>query len=290
MLFVPNGPDFSFQYGGLSVGPNNNGVGTNLNSAGVGSYGAYTTVVSAGNVTEDCYGIYINLNTIASRTSMPLLATVGIDPAGGTSFTDIIKDVSGAQATANLYDIGGHGYYFPVFIPAGSTIGIKTAGRTGISSSSAQIFGFVQLFGAPRSPEAVKVGQNVQSYGTDLTNAMGVTVSLANNTTGAWVELGTVGSDEYPFFWDVSLCANSSNLPQSSFNVDLAIGDASNKKIVIQGKRVLAFTSEALSSFNPCQMGGYMQAAPGDKIYGRTVGPSVGSWSGTFSLIAHGVM
>lgn len=290
MLINPCVPSLNFRYGSLSTGPNNNGVGTQITPA-AGSYGSYTSVISSGNITQDCYGIFINFNTMGAFSSLPSLATIGIDTAGGTSFTDIIKDLSAAQSANPLVDsCGGHSYYFPIFIPAGSSIGVKTCIKSGGNTTTGRVYAAIAVFGGAQSPEGIKYGQTVKSWGATLSTAMGVTVTLANNTTGSWVEIGTVGSDEYPFFWDASVCVDSSNLPASSFSVDLAIGDASNKTIVVQGKSVGSQSSEALSSINRSMMGAYYQASPGDKIYARTNGPNTGSWTGTFSIVANGVM
>ncbi len=287
MLFNPLNPSLLTRTGDIDDYPDNNGTGVRLNSPDNGAYGSYIEVIDGANVPHDCYGIYLNFNTIGTRASNPILVTIGIDPAGGTSYVDTILDLSAAQASGYLYDIGGHNYYFPLFIPAGSSIAAKTA--AGGTTSGYYISCVMELFGGPSCPEAHKVGQKVISYGATVSTRMGITASLANSTVGAWVELGTVGADENPFFWDLSVAITSGTLPQSSFIAELGIGDASDKTVVVQGKRVLTFTSEAVSAVNFAPMAQYYQAAPGDKVYGRLIGPTSGTWSGTFSLIAHGV-
>src|SRR5687767_5995180 len=60
---------------GTSVTPGNN------------TYGSYASVIAGASVTDDAYGIEICFNSgYVDSTARDGIATIGFDPAGGTSF------------------------------------------------------------------------------------------------------------------------------------------------------------------------------------------------------------
>ena len=93
----------------------------------VGSYG--TAVQLGSDLTQDAYGILINMNTnFASANSRNTCVTIGVDESGGSSPTDKIVGLLCGGSAAYTRNGGGNWYYFPLFIPSGSAIFAKAQG------------------------------------------------------------------------------------------------------------------------------------------------------------------
>ena len=104
---------------GTSVTPGNN------------TYGSYAALISGASVTDDAHGILININSVSTSTAAKdCIVTIGIDPAGGASYTAFIEHLlcscAGAYASAQC-GAGGVNYYFPVRVPSGSSIAAKAS-------------------------------------------------------------------------------------------------------------------------------------------------------------------
>lgn len=243
---------------------------------GNGSYGNWAQVVSA--LAEDCYeisNVFTAGNT--SGANRQQLANIGIDPAGGTNYTTIIPDLVCGMA-GNLDISPGVKYRFPLFIPAGSTIAVQTNGN---SASTVNVG--IKVVGKPSRPELVKTGSKVIAYGVAAPSGTSVTIGTASE--GAWSELGTVAAGDNPFFWQYGFTINSISASARAFNIDLSIGDASNKVVVIADAGATSTTVEAIGKgFHD---GGYYQAKAGDKIYGRVQGSNTQS---NVEMTAYGVI
>lgn len=148
----------------------------------------------------------------ASLNEHNILADLMTDPAGGTSWGEVIADLAcgfspvaaaGSQ-TMNCY------YYFPLYIKAGSTVGMRARSSTASRSFRAAVY----AYGNPSRPEVWWCGTKVEtlgstpasSIGTECTNA---TWTSMGTTTGRWGAMqigfnGTTGSsNDYGLQWTV---------------------------------------------------------------------------------------
>jgi len=254
---------------GTSITPGNN------------TYGSYTQVLTA--TSAETYWIRIVITGIGvAATAKDALVTIGIDPAGGTSYTDTVQHLY-ASCAPNYHSTlpGPTTYEFPLRIPAGASIAAKasvnnaTVGTAGVA---------IELFGRPSRPELVKAGSFVQTFGATTATSNGTAITIGTTAEGAWTQVGSALTVPL-FFWEFGLGANNGTLNANSFNIDVGLGDASNKKIVIPNAFVGQTTSETIGK--PAA-GRYGLGAVGDIVYIRgQVGPNAADAS--TSVIAYGV-
>ena len=265
MLHVPCANKFLFEAGTFSGRPSDGAMGVQV-TPGTGSYGSYVEVISDTLITEDCYGIAICISQAAtSTTARRRLVDIGIDPAGGTSYSSVIPDLlcTNASPYGNSTLIGGVWYYFPIFIKAGSAIAARACGN-----GAQTLYVAAQVYGKPTAPEMLKVGSKVISYGVTVANPpTGVSVTPGTTNRGAWVSLGTVAAGDKPFFWQFGVDSSLTSLGTETFACDIGIGDATNKALVISAAQFRETTAEQMAK--PQHYDGYYQAAPGDIVYGR---------------------
>jgi hypothetical protein len=230
------------------------------------AYGSYTTLIAGANLTEDVYELDVYVGTIAiSAAARDGMFQIGVDPTGGTSFSPIVADVVAGPAAVFFQNaVGGTAYRFPILIRAGSSVGI--AG----SVNSATLTAFLAdcfVRGKPTRPDLIPlVGQFVRSYGASIATSAGTTVVPGTSAEGLWYEIGTL-VDTIGYF-EVGYGINDSTMTTIQYDVDIAIGDATNKRIVAQGITFMASANETLSK--GIGQGFYAQGNPGDKLYARS--------------------
>jgi len=263
MFHVPSINTFQFNAGTFTGRPGTT-MGVVVTPA-TGSYGSYVEIISDTLITEDCYGILINMNDcwLASNARRRIV-DIGIDPAGGTSYVSVIPDLlcTNASAYSNT-GVGGHYYYFPLFIKAGSAIAARARGN-GIQP----IYVAAQVYGKPTNLELLKYGSKVKAYGVTVANPpTGVSVTPGTANRGNWVALGTIASGDNPWFWQYGVDSSLTVLGSEVFAVDIGIGDATNKALAISAARFRENNTEQITK--DLHLDGAYQAAPADIVYGR---------------------
>lgn len=252
---------------------------------GNNTYGSYVSVLAGASVTDEAYEIWININSVnASGAAKDCLITIGLDLAGGTSFTDFIVDLyaSCASGYAGVSPCGGISYTFPVRIPAGASIGAKASvNNATVGTASVQC----RLKCRPSHPEAIRVGTTVRTYGSTQASSSGTAVTPGTSSEGSYVSLGTVAAGDRPWFWQLGAGINNSAINNNNPVWDLAIGDGTTKRVVITDLVLSLATTESITYY---AAGGSGQAAPGDSIYARAW--SVGAPVTGHSAIAYGVI
>jgi hypothetical protein len=251
---------------------------------GNNTYGSYAQLISGANVTDDVYEIRICLHSGASSGSArDMIFTVGIDPAGGTTYTDTISHLLAPTASAliSANNEGGVWYRFPLFIKAGSSIAVKASVNNG-TVGTAKAFAFLMC--RPTHPESLFIGRFVRTFGATTGSSKGTDVTIGTGSEGAWTSLGTVASGETLWFWQVAVGTNNTALDNNTLFADLGLGDASNKRTPILDQMVHTTTVE---QFCAKYTGEYAGAAPGTIVYGRL---QAGTATNTaFSMAAYGV-
>jgi hypothetical protein len=201
-------------------------AGSSANTVGVTS-----TVCASSIIVNDVYGIAIRFQrAFVSGSNRKYLANLFVDPAGGTSWEStprianlIVNSVSETQ--------GGQNYYFPLFIKAGSSIGMNVqelAANTTIGVS-------ISLWGEPMNAEAMKVGTVVRTFGATAATSTGTTFTAGSaGAKGAWTQVGTISAnDSGLWWWQAGFNFTDTSLTAVTYYIDVAVGNATDKIIVI---------------------------------------------------------
>lgn len=254
-------------------------------TAGNNVYGSYSSLIAGASLTHDAYGIWVNINSNDVATAArDALLTVGLDAAGGTSFTDFISHLlcsdAGPYYANSAGGAGGASYYFPVFIKAGTSIGAKASLNNVVGMS---FRAHCVLFCKPTRPDAIKVGTFVQSFGATTASSSGTAVTAGTASEGAWTEIGTL--DKTIWGWEYGVGCNDAVVNNNAQHTDISLGDATNKKIVTLNAFAATDTNERIAK-PPAFMPGI--GVSGDKVYARAqVGPNAAQ--STLSICAYGV-
>jgi hypothetical protein len=195
---------------------------------GAGDYGSWAQVGNA--LSADAYGILININSnYTSAASRNTVVDIGVDLAGGTSFTAVISGL--LCGNADTYISGGRSgsgvwYYFPLFIPSGSTVGARghstvvTAFRVGII-----------LMQQPVNPAAIRKGSFVETLG--ISGNQGTAITPGTTAESAWVSVGTTA--KRCWWWQLGWQIPSTDTSHvgAAIHLDMAIDSGGLTKIII---------------------------------------------------------
>ena len=203
-----------------------NDFGPTVTPGATNSKGSWSDLMG-GTVTDDAFGIRLEFGNGAGGKDA--LADIGIDTSGGTSYSVLIPNlICGDANVIGSIDSFGHVYYFPLFMPAGSRLGI----RAQQSISPAVSFQCrAKLLQKPSLPEEVKCGSFVDTVGLNLASSVGTTVTGARFAEPAWTLLGSAPRDAFHVQYGVSSDGVAAS-DQTFF--DFAIGDGTNYRIICE--------------------------------------------------------
>lgn len=244
----------------------------------VGSYGSYATLISGASLTYDVWEIDLHFNSVfAAGTNRGCVCSLGIDQAGGTSFTSVVDLLVGSAGT---HQSGGVMFRFPYRIKAGSSIGIAAC----TSASTTAIRAWCQVRGQPSNPSAVRAGSYIDAYGVTVATASGVSLTPGTASEGSWATLGTLTRPCWYVNFGYSI--QNATMVLNRLHVDMSIGDASNKRMLLENAYALGTTSEDfykhVGSFGPGR------GAVGDVFYGRSQAASAPETGHTMAAYAVG--
>ncbi len=261
-LIVPPGGLFGFQFSvsnvdatrpaaafGTSVVPGNN------------TYGTYTAILSA--LAQDVYGLLINFNSgFVSANCKDSIATIGIDPSGGSSYTDTISHLL-CSDTLGFGLEAGVSYYFPLFVKAGSTVAVKVSVN---NATVGTIRCIIQAFGQPTDSRLVRAGTFVETLGANTAASNGTAVTSGTTSIGTWTSLGT--TTKQTWWHQVGFGCSSNNMNGGIYSGDLSVGDGTSQDIFIRKAIFRTQLSETIS-YGPL-MGNNVRSIPGSStLYGR---------------------
>lgn len=245
-------------------------------TSGSGAKGSWYTVVSAANCTNDVYFLKLWCLAGASVGSIrDILYDIGVDLAGGTSFVPLISNIAVSQSASAMN--GGIWCEFPIFIKAGSSIGVRAQSNTA-GTSRANLY----IYGRPSKPEVVSVGQYSETLG--VSGNAGTAITPGNSAAwSSWVSLGTTSQR----LWHWHIMGGFSNATTTSlmYMMELAVGDGTTYDTIIMKRPIfLPGTSELVNQFG---FGHVWEVPPGSTLYARA------SCSGTtvagFNALAVGI-
>lgn len=225
-LLSTNLPFHGFRVTNLPSTPGSS-LGTTLTAGGsTHTLGSWVELLSAASMTQDIVGLYLNANTLAAAGATNRIAAmeIGIDPAGGTSYTTLIPGIVVGNAASNLVGTGiGRLFYFPIRIPAGASV----AGRMQAGVASTTISALVIGYGQSSNPTGFFVGQYAEAIGYQSAGSQGVNFVPGNGAWGSWVSVGTAVN---PLRWlQFGMGSTDTSMTAIYAHVEVAYGDTTNK-------------------------------------------------------------
>lgn len=192
-LIVPAPPSWAHCTHNLPATPSGTTFGTQLTTGITNNKGAVTALLGAA-LTHDVEFLLIGLHSFRlSGSDGAALLDIMIDKAGGTSWEVLIPNLlAGWSNSANLNNGDGSArtYYFPIWIPAGATIGARA--QTSLGSS---LTGFITIYalGGNKNPASWWAGQTVEAIAADAGTSRGQFHTSGNSGAfSSWANLGSV--------------------------------------------------------------------------------------------------
>lgn len=258
--------EFDWQTDNYGTTYSDAGLGTSIPANALAhTKGAGTSVIAGNSVTEDVYGISImGIGGAASVTSQRFLADLLTDPAGGTSWSLAIENL---LFHGPSIQIGGYRYYFPLFLKAGTSIGFQQQSSETVTVPMRVA---IRLYGKPTRPELLKTGQTVETYGAVTASTEGTTITPGVAVLGAWASIGTTTGE--PWWWQAGMAATDISLNAQINLQDVAIGDATNKRMCIENLTNTNNTNEQCSKGEIGMRWPTRQAVAGETVYTRGTG------------------
>lgn len=248
----------------------------------INSKGSWSQVLSPVVLSEDIFGLRICFNSgFVSATARDLLVDIGVDPAGGSSYSVLIPDLLASCASSMQY--GGIWYYFPIWVKAGSSIGARASVN---SLNTNTVSCFIQAFGRPRDPRMAKVGTYVTAYGVVPSTSSGTPITPGTTSEGAWTSLGTMSKEAW--WWQLGVGFNASSMGIRTYMLDVGVGAAATPRIVVNNQfYTIPATTEQLASPGMMVNSGY-KIGSGNGVYGRMQASSTGGSGQSMAAYALG--
>lgn len=264
MLASPGLSAYNFTYDNWGANPATT-FGTSVTPGATNAEGTFTQVASSANIAQDCYWMHVVVHTGAtSGAAKNHLLDIGVDPAGGTSYTAIITNLDvGASPAVTV--AGSKEYVFPFYIKSGSSVAVRIQGSNGTAGT---VRVAVKFWGQPTRPEVVPVGSFSETFGT-ITNSNGNSFTPGNAADGSWVDLGTTTN---PLWWfQIGTGLDNTIITAEYTYVDVAWGDASNKHLMFRDiiGGTTGETTGVLTTTNLHAFAAYNPVPAGTHIYIR---------------------
>ena len=228
MLYAPNVSTHFFYYDNWGANPSAT-PGTSVTPGATNAEGTYTQVASSANIAQDIYAMSFRVSDGGTSTAAKNhLMDIGVDPAGGTSYSAIISNIVCGASAPFTAGGGGHNFTFPFFIKAGSSVAVRIQGSNGTAGT---VRVGAKFYGYPSRPESFPVGRFSETIGT-ITNSNGVSVTPGNAADGTWTSLGTTTNPLW--WWQICYQLDNGTITAEYTYIDLAYGDGTNKHIIMR--------------------------------------------------------
>jgi hypothetical protein len=150
------------------------------------------------------------------------------------------------------------------------------------SATLSAISAFAVMRGAPSAPQQIYTGSYVSQFGVSTSTAAGLAIAPGTTANGAWLQLGTLTRP--CCYWEYGIGVNDATMSLGVFDVDVGIGDVSNKKIAVpksEWKTSVLETCQKPWSSDPCI------GAVGDGVWARMQAGS--TLDSNYSIAVYGV-
>ena len=258
MLHVPVGSNsFGLMVPSWGTTRPANSYGTSV-TAGTSDFGSWVNILSA--LGSDAYGLMVMIGSASgSGASRQVVVNIGVDEAGGSSYVTKIPSLLGGASPTYLVATGGSWYFFPLYVPAGSTIGAQAYSSIALSPRVA-----VVSYEKPPNPAMIRKGSFVEAIGVSGNN--GTSVTMGTTSEGSWQSLGTTSRRLWWWQYGVQLDPGETNVSGSTVHVDLAVG--SSQDVIFLDNFLSVNSSEAIGN-SPITSGVEWDVPAGSTIYVR---------------------
>lgn len=196
-----------------------------------GSKGSWAEVASSASLTQDCYWFYLGEWAPTTDTGVVknTLYDIGVDPAGGTSYTAIISDMQIGSSFGMTGTSGAQrNFLFPFFVKAGSSVAARAQTDDATPNTTRVVMAF---WGQPSRPENVPVGMFSETLGT-LSGSKGQSFTPGNAADGTWADFGTTTKNLW--WWQMGHGLDNTAFAAEYVYIDVAWGDATNKHLIFR--------------------------------------------------------
>lgn len=171
------------------------GFGVSITAGASSADGTAVTIMSA--LAHDCEYLWLAISgTGQSTDANAALMDVLIDPAGGTSWAELISDLLVGTAPSIAYNGSAAAiplsYHFPLWVPAGASLGARIRRQSaGAAPTNTRVL--AAAFGGNKNPASWWCGQKVESIATfDAANSLGqLHTPGASGAFSSWTNLGS---------------------------------------------------------------------------------------------------
>lgn len=228
-LFPPPSSSLNWNYRNWGANPSAT-PGTSVTPGASNVEGSWTQVASSANIANDVFGFHLQVSGGATSTAIKSqVLDVGVDPAGGTSYTSIIADLQ-IGASPALTAAGLREYFFPMWIKAGSSVAVRIKGQ---NATAGTVRVMVKFYGQPSAPWQMPVGTFSRTFGVGgAGDDQGTDFIPGNAADGSWVNFGAT-SDRL-WWWQLGYNVANGTITAEYTYIELAWGDASNKHQIFE--------------------------------------------------------
>lgn len=258
MLYIPGGGN---SFGAIQSNATERPAaaqGTSVTPAS-GSKGSWTEVFSS--MTYATYGLLICINNNNTNTaSRNTVLDVGVGGAGSEAV--LIPDLICGNAATYTTIGSGLWYYFPVAIPAGVRLSVRSQ-----STVTTAFNVYVQAMQRPANPAMLKVASYFEAIGSGSLPS-GTSVTAGTTSDGSWTLLGTTTNSVW--WWQIGVQVSSADTAHQAvvYHVDLAEGDGTNYRVLLDSVPFSTLNTEMGAMMIPVA-GAENAVAPGKSIYVR---------------------
>lgn len=281
MISAPKMNRFAFFYTNADAPSATQGTSVTPGASNV--EGTYTQIASSANIANDIWEFHIGVHSGGtSGSDKSQLMDIGIDEAGGTSYTAIISNiVMGMTGTSVVQGVTW--FKFPMKIKAGSSVAVRIQGSNA-TAGTVRVIG--RFFGKPSAPELCWLGAYSETIGT-ITNSSGPTItSGTSGAEGSWTSIGT--TSKLLKWWQIGIQISNATITSGQYHWDVSYGDGTNKHIIIENaQHYITSTTEqgCVVQMDPrC----YCEVPSGSTIYVR-VSCSLGTASSNCNCTVIGI-
>lgn len=199
-LIIPSGPDWAYCTHNFPSSVNAEALGAAVTSSGTANTDGTAVDLFGAALSHDVEYLRLSFSAAqASGANNDALATILIDPAGGTSWSTLIPflicgPVNDIRVSGGAPAGQGCFYDFPIWIPSGATVGCQIRANN-TSGATWQVLALAH--GGNANPASWWCGQRVSAIGVTEAASDGTTVAPGTSGSfGSWADVGsTLGAD-----------------------------------------------------------------------------------------------
>lgn len=248
-------------------------LGTSVTPA-QNAFGSWAQLLTGANVSQNVRGVLVTFTgTNASTLAKDCVVDIGVDPAGGTSYTTLLPSLL-ASNCPGVASEPGTSYYFPIAIAAGSSI----AARASVNNATVGTVRVqITVFGSPTV--TTRAGTAVQAVGLTAASSAGTAVTPGQAAEGSWTTMGTLSAESW--FFQLGVGLNTGTATGGLLAFDAAEGDGNT--MLITDALYISTAGEVLMQANPLNMVHQVQRTIANgstiKVRGQCSGVPDAGWS-----------